>query len=191
MRWRWIVHECIPLTPVFPLPPSSSLECTPADDKLRQHRTAQIYHHRLSPMFHCSRPPVCQRSLQFDLNCLPASGLHLKGEKRMVQIIIPAMEKSEWHKLIPAISSYAVDKRIVHVCSNIIYTLHLLLTCSADQGNILWMVAIFNSDTVSRTINESALSSWATKLIQPCPSAWWCLRETYKKEIIIIIALAI
>ncbi len=54
----------------------------------------------------------------------------------------------------------------------------LTLTSSAGQGNIFKMGAIFISDWVSRTTNESTLKSWATKIVQPCPSGWWSLEET-------------
>ncbi len=50
---------------------------TPADDKPLLHHLDWSYHHTLSPIVHCYRPPVCQRSLLFGLSCLPASGLPL------------------------------------------------------------------------------------------------------------------
>ncbi len=50
---------------------------TLVDDKPLLHRLSRSCHHTLSPIVHRNRPPVCQRSLLFGLNCLPASGLQL------------------------------------------------------------------------------------------------------------------
>ncbi len=55
----------------------------------------------------------------------------------------------------------------MHALIDILLT---LTTSSAGQGNIFKMGAILISDSVSRTINESALKSRATKIVQPYPS---------------------
>ncbi len=143
---------------------------TLVDDKPPLHYFDWNCHNTLSPMFHCNRPPVCQRNLLFGMSCLPVSGLHLKG----LSIIIA--EFVTWLYM-----NYDIWLIGVYQCFYTHYSYSSILTCSSsstDQGHIFKMGAIFNSDSVSRAINESALSSWATKLVQPCPSAWWSLEET-------------
>ena len=51
--------------------------CTLVDDKPLLHHLSRSCFHTLSPIVHCNRTPVYQRSLLLGLSCLPASSFHL------------------------------------------------------------------------------------------------------------------